>query len=124
MYSNKIIVLGIISILKKSSTKVSEEVVKDTEVVEKTACVSDKAAKEIDIPENERPWSTVPQSSPPGSRNNELEVPITSSPSRFHLLSTELEEEEVDAEDESSNSEEESSVESKIALEKRKQVEK
>ncbi|KAG2295456.1 hypothetical protein Bca52824_042125 [Brassica carinata] len=52
------------------------------------------------------------------------EKPCTSSPSRFHLLSTELEEGEVEAEDESSSSEEESSMESKVVLEKRKQMEK
>ncbi|KAG5415430.1 hypothetical protein IGI04_002997 [Brassica rapa subsp. trilocularis] len=115
---------------QQSSTKDKEQEVQDMGLTSRDS-VSDKAEKEIEIPENEEPWLTIPQSSPSGRRNNgssgrgtEVEVPSTSSPSRFHLLSTELEEGEVEAEDESSSSEEESSVESKVVLEKRKQMEK
>lgn len=118
---------------QSSSTKDSGGDLNETDRAGNLSCdsVSDKVTKTLKIPENEEQWSTVPQSSPSGRRNNgksargtELEGLSTSSPSRFHLLTTELEEGEVEAEDESSSSEEESSVESKMATEKRKQMEK
>lgn len=115
---------------QKSSTNDSEEEIKDTEVIAHDS-VSGKVAEDIEIPEKEEPWLTIPQSSPSGRHNNgksgrgtEVELPSTSSPSRFHLLSTELEEGEVEVEEEveedSSSSDEESSVESKAVMEKKK----
>ncbi|KAH0922756.1 hypothetical protein HID58_022774, partial [Brassica napus] len=118
----------------ESSTNDSEGKVKDTEVIVRDS-VSGKVAEDIEVPEKEEPWLTIPQSSPSGKRNNgksgrgtEIELPSTSSSSRFHLLSTELEEGEVEVEEEveedSSSSDEESSVESKAVMEKKKQIEK
>ena len=111
---------------QKSSTNDSEEEIKDTEVIAHDS-VSGKVAEDIEIPEKEEPWLTIPQSSPSGRHNNgksgrgtEVELPSTSSPSRFHLLSTELEEGEVEVEEDSSGSDEESSVESKAVMEKKK----
>ncbi|KAL0668113.1 hypothetical protein Bca4012_030817 [Brassica carinata] len=107
---------------QKSSTNDSEEEIKDTEVIARDS-VSGKVAEDIEIPEKEEPWLTIPQSSPSDRHNNgksgrgtEVELPSTSSPSRFHLLSTELEEGEVEVEEDSSSSHEESSVESKAAF--------
>ncbi|KAG5376133.1 hypothetical protein IGI04_040729 [Brassica rapa subsp. trilocularis] len=118
----------------ESSTNDSEGKVKDTEVIVRDS-VSGKAAEDIEISEKEEPWLTIPQSSPSGKRNNgksgrgtEIELTSTSSPSRFHLLSTDLEEGEVEVEEvveeDSSSSDEESSVESKAVMEKKKQIEK
>lgn len=115
---------------QKSSTNDSEEEIKDTEVIARDS-VSGKVAEDIEIPEKEEPWLTIPQSSPSDRHNNgksgrgtEVELPSTSSPSRFHLLSTELEEGEVEVEEDSSSSHEESSVESKAVMEKKKKIEK
>ncbi|KAF2614445.1 hypothetical protein F2Q70_00012211 [Brassica cretica] len=61
--------------------------------------VSNKVSEGLVIPENEEPWLTIPQSSPSdrqnfgkSARSMEVELPSTSSPSRFHLLSTDIEE--------------------------------
>ncbi|CDY39577.1 BnaCnng09460D [Brassica napus] len=115
---------------QQSSSKDSEEKVRNS-VSRVHDSVSNKVSVGLVIPENEEPWLTIPQSSPSGCRNNgksarstEVELPSTSSPSRFHLLSTDLEEGEVEMENESPSSDEESSVESKAAFEKKKQMEK
>ncbi|KAH0936459.1 hypothetical protein HID58_013576, partial [Brassica napus] len=78
--------------------------------------------------EDNETWLTIPQNKSPLARKTngkatqrpEVEPP-TGSPSRYHLLSNELEEGEVDVEEDSSD--EESSVESQTALEKKKQME-
>ncbi|KAG2305100.1 hypothetical protein Bca52824_033751 [Brassica carinata] len=114
---------------QQSATKSSEKEVR-VPVLAVRDSVPNKVPKDIAIPENEEPWLTIPQSSPSGRRNNgksgkSTEVnPSTNSLSRFHLLSTELEEGKLELESESSSSDEESSVESKAALEKKKQMEK
>lgn len=85
-----------------------------------------KAINTTELVNNES-WLTVPHGkSPTGRRNHgksdrikEVAPPSTSSPSRFHLLSDDLEESEVG----SDSSDEESSAESQIVLERKKQVE-
>ncbi|KAF3510378.1 hypothetical protein F2Q69_00007426 [Brassica cretica] len=115
---------------QQSSPKDSEEEVRNSAPPVHDS-VSNKVSEGLVIPENEEPWLTIPQSSPSdrqnfgkSARSMEVELPSTSSPSRFHLLSTDIEEGEVEMENESSISDEESSVESKAAFEKKKQMEK
>lgn len=70
-------------------------------------------------------WLTIPQSNSPSARQkieintSRTELP-TCSPSRYQVLSNDLEEGEVEGE----SSEEETSVESQAAIERRKQLEK
>lgn len=86
------------------------------------------APKQVVEHEDNETWLTIPQNKSPLARKTngkatqrpEVEPP-TGSPSRYHLLSNELEEGEVDVEEDSSD--EESSVESQTALEKKKQME-
>ena len=93
--------------------------------------VSDKESGNNGVSENEEPWLTIPQSSPPGSRrlakpgtSKETEDHSKTSPSRFHLLRKELEEGEMKEEEESESSDGESSPKIKESFEKRKQLEK
>ncbi|KAF3583988.1 hypothetical protein F2Q69_00027213 [Brassica cretica] len=93
--------------------------------------VSDKESGNNGVSENEEPWLTIPQSSPPGSRrlakpgtSKETEDHSKTSLSRFHLLRKELEEGEMEEEEESESSDGESSPKIKESFEKRKQLEK
>uniref|UniRef100_A0A0D3BM65 DUF4283 domain-containing protein n=1 Tax=Brassica oleracea var. oleracea TaxID=109376 RepID=A0A0D3BM65_BRAOL len=113
---------------QQSSTKGSEEEQSAMENAVKDIISYKAAIVNIIESENNEASLTIPQSkSPTGRRNHgksgkgmEGEPPITSSPSRFHLLRNELEEGEV----ESDSSDEESSAESHAALETRKKMEK
>ncbi|KAL0702831.1 hypothetical protein Bca4012_058953 [Brassica carinata] len=90
------------------------------------AQIAPDSAVNVDNTENEA-WLTIPQITSPYARRKfgksgkrlEVEIP-TGSPSRYHLLSNEVEEGEV----EEDNSEEEDSVEPREVLDMKKQMEK
>lgn len=116
---------------QRSSTKENPELVADNIVMGNTeqSINSDKEIQTTSsVPVNNEEWLTIPQKSPTGrrthersNRNTEIELPSASSPSRFHLLSNELEEGEMES---SESSDEESSVESQAEIERKKQLEK
>ncbi|KAH0917052.1 hypothetical protein HID58_024712 [Brassica napus] len=96
--------------------------------VEKNAHQSQGSPVEEAVHENEA-WLTIPQNNSPSARRkigntskkSEAELP-TSSPSRYQLLSDELEEGEVD--ETSGESDDDTSGESQAALDQKEQLEK